>query len=162
MLQKYYGKDRAAKAIYGSILIFVFIAGVHFVSGESALGTALSIVVASITIVFAEVYAEFIGMTIKQRGVLSHKQALEIWEDTLAIASVSLVPACFFVLSNFKIFSISAAFFLSYMYCLSILFVFSYWASRLSGYGKGRSFVAASITLLIGLTIIWLKFMFGH
>lgn len=161
-LEKYYGNDRAAKAIYGAILIFVFIAGIHLVNGESALAVAASIFVASLTIVFAEVYSEFIGMTIKNKKPLSKKQAREIWDDTFAIASVGLVPTLLFIVSNFNIISIAAAFLLSYIYCVALLFGFSYWASRLSGFSKKRSLIASFITLAIGLAIIFAKYAFGH
>lgn len=162
ILQKYYGKDRAAKAIYGSILIFVFIAGIHLVNGESALAVAASILVASLTIVIAEVYSEFIGITIKNKKPLSKKQAREVWDDTVVIASISILPTIFFLISNFNIISIPAAFLLSYIYCMAVLFVFSFWASRLSGFSKKRSILTSLITLFIGLAIILAKYMFGH
>lgn len=158
----YYGKDRAAKSIYGAILIFVFIASMQIIDSESNLKTAIGIFAAGISIVFAEIYSEIIGMTIKQKGPITKPQIKEITNDSLAIASVSLVPTIFFALSAFKVYSIDIAFMLSYVFCLSVLLVFSYWASRLSGYTKLHSFLTAAVTTLIGIFIIVLKFMVGH
>lgn len=162
LFQRYYGKDRAAKSIYGAILIYVFVASMHISPNDSYFLAALGIFAAGITIVFAEVYAEIIGMTIKQKGPLTKNQAHEILDDSLAIASVSLVPTIFFILCAIGLFSLNVAFLLSYGYCLSVLLAFSYWASRLSGYSQKRSVIASVITLSIGLVIIGLKFNFGH
>lgn len=161
-LEKYYGNNRASKAIYGALLIFVFIVGMEHSGVTEPLPMALKTFVAAITIVFAEVYAEIIGERIKQKGKLDRKERRAIVDDALAIASVAVWPSLIFLLSGTGLYGAETAFNLAMTFCLGILFIFSYWATRMSGVSKFYSFILASITLVIGLVVIALKYVFGH
>lgn len=159
---KYFGNNRASKAIYGAILLFVFIAGVAHTGGAGPLAMALKTFVAALTIIFAEVYSEFIGERIKNRGHLSKAERRGIVSDTGAIASVSFWPSLIFLVSATGLYSVKNAFIFALVYLLAVLLAFSYLAARMSGMSKPRAFVVAAVTLVIGGAVIALKYKFGH
>ncbi|TAH34831.1 hypothetical protein EYC59_02850 [Candidatus Saccharibacteria bacterium] len=160
--EKYFGNNRASKAIYGALLLFVFIAGVAHTGGAAALPMALKTFVAALTIIFAEIYSEFIGERIKNRGRLSKAERRGIVSDTGAIASVSFWPSLIFLVSATGLYSIKNAFIFALVYLLAVLLAFSYLAARMSGMGKPRAFLVAAVTLVIGGAVIALKYKFGH
>ena len=161
-LEKYYGNDRATKAIYGVILIFAFLVGQSHTHVNNASSLAFSTFFAAVAIVLAEIYAEILGKTIRNKRMLSKIERNEIEKDSFAIMSVSLWPSLFFGLSYFRLFSLQAAFNISYVLLLSLLFLFSFWASRLSKFNKTKSFVIALMTSSMGLLVVALKYWFGH
>ncbi len=161
-MEKYYGNNRASKAIYGAILLFVFIAGVAHTGGADALPMALKTFIAALTIIFAEIYSEFIGERIKNKGRLSKLERRGIVRDTGAIASVSFWPSIIFLVSGTGLYSIKNAFVFALVYLLAVLLTFSYLAARMSGMSKPRAFLVAAATLAIGGAIIALKYKFGH
>lgn len=161
-LEQYYGNDRATKSIYGAILIFAFLIGQEHNRHDSALPLVFSTLFAAIAIVLAEIYAELLGKTIKHKKALNKKDRLELEQDSLAIISVSLWPSFIFFLSYLGLYSIQSAFILSYILLLTIIFIFSYWANRLSKYTKLKSFLIALAISAIGLFVISLKYSLGH
>jgi hypothetical protein len=161
-LERYYGSNRAAKVIYGAILLFVFIAGMHHKGVSGAMTMAVSTLVAALTIVFAEVYSEVIGERIKQRGKLTHAERRDIVRDAVAILSMSIWPSLIFLLSGTKLFALETAYTLAMAFCLAILLAFSYWANRMSGLSRNWSLLWAGVTLVIGVAVIVLKYKYGH
>lgn len=161
-LEQYYGNDRATKSIYGAILIFAFLIGQEHTRHDSALPLVFSTFFAAFAIVLAEIYAELLGKTIKHKKALNKKDRLELEKDSLAIISVSLWPSLFFLISYLGLYSIQNAFILSYVLLLTIIFIFSYWANRLSRYSKLKSFLIALVLSVIGLIVIVAKYSLGH
>lgn len=161
-LAKYYGNDRAAKVIYGSILIFAYLLTQDHNNNASALALVSGTFFAAVAIVLAEIYAEILGKTIRQKKRLNKQQRTEVEKDSLAIVSVSFWPSFFFLLSYLGVFSVQMAFNISYVLLLAILFMFNYSASRLSEQSKLVSIVMASLVTAIGLIIIIAKYTLGH
>lgn len=161
-LERYYGNNRAAKAIYGAILIFVFIATVRHAGETGSLNLALSTFIAAISIVFAEIYAEIIGERIKHKGKVNGTERQVIINDAFAIAGVSIWPSLIFLLSATNAYSIDTAYNLALGYCLLVLAFFSYWANRMSGLSRLSSFVFSAVAVAVGFGIIWLKYVLGH
>ena len=161
-LTRYYGNDKAAKVVYGAILIFAYLITQNHSNNDTALSLVSGTFFAAVAIVLAEIYAEILGKTIRQKKRLSKHQRLEVEQDTLAIMSVSFWPSFLFLLSHLGIFSVQIAFNLSYAFLLTILFIFSYWASRLSEHSKLAAVVTASIVSAVGLIVVFAKYAFGH
>lgn len=161
-LERYYGNNRAAKAIYGAILIFVFIATVRHAGETGSLNLAFSTFIAAISIVFAEIYAEIIGERIKHKGKVDKTERRVIINDAFAIAGVSIWPSLIFLMSATDLYGIDTAYNLALGYCLLVLAFFSYWANRMSGLRRSSSFVFSVVTVAVGFGIIWLKYLFGH
>lgn len=161
-LTRYYGNNRAAKVIYGTILIFVVLIGLSHSTVTSSITLAITTFVAALSIVFAEVYAEIIGFTVRNKGPLTKEERTEVYEDSFAIASVSFWPSLILLVSGTGLYSTSTALSIGYVFCIIILVSFSYWAARLSNFSIYKSFVIAVITAIIGLCIITLKYQFGH
>lgn len=161
-ITRYYGNNRASKVIYGAILLFVTIVGLHSLKTDTAFGLGITTLMTAITIVFAEIYSEIIGERIKNRGKLSSLEKQNIISDSLSIASISIWPSIFFFISMTGLYSVEIAFNLSYLYLLGILLSFCYLASRLSGVGKLRSWLFAGLNVCVGLVVILLKYLASH
>lgn len=161
-IEAYYGNERASKAIYGAILIFAFLITQSHAQKDSALTLAISTFFAAGAIVIAEIYAEYIGKSIKQKGKLTKSQRAEIVQDSLSILSVSYWPTLFFAASYFGLFSVRTAFDLSYVFLLAILFGFTYLSATLSGKTRLRAFANAAVTTSIGIAVVFIKYYFGH
>ncbi len=161
-LEKYYGNDRASKVVYGSVLIFAFLAGQSHSGHDSALPIVFGTFFAAVAIVLAEVYSEILGKTIRNKRTLKKDERREVEQDSFAIISVSFWPSLIFLLSYFGLFSVHTAFNISYGLLLTVLFVFSYWASVLSGRKSSTSLFRAVITTCVGLVVIIAKYALGH
>ena len=161
-LHKYYGNNRAAKVIYGTILIFVVLIGLSHSTITSSITLAVTTFVAALTIVFAEIYSEIIGFTVKNKGPLTKSERTEVYEDSFAIASISFWPSIILLISGTGLYSVSTALSIGYLFCIITLVSFSYWAARLSSFSIQKSFFIAVVTAAIGLCIIALKYEFGH
>ena len=142
--------------------MFVTLIGLSSSGINSAEAIAFDLFMGALTIIIAEDYAEFIGFTIKNKRPLSKSERMEIFEDTFAVSTFILVPSIIIILSKFELYSLTAAYDLSYGYCLFVLFLFSFWAGRLSNFTNRKSFVVATINALAGLSIILLKYIFTH
>ena len=161
-INRYYGNNHAAKVIYGIVLTFVVLIGLSASRPSSPQSAAVDALIGALTIVIAEDYAEIIGFTIKNKRALTKQERREIFDDTFAIATFCLIPAIVLLISASGLYGITTAFNISFAYCLFVLFVFSYWAGRLSNYSKQKSAFIAVINALIGLIIILVKYIFSH
>lgn len=161
-IQHLYNGTRAAKAVYGTILIFATLIAFQHTEETNAYGLALSTILAALAIVLAEIYSEILGETIRQRSKLTRAERKEIWRDSFAIISVSIWPALFFLGSKIGLWTVPVAFFIGYGYCLLILFVFSYWSSRLSGLNKPNSILRSCVLVAIGLGVVIAKYSLAH
>lgn len=162
ILQRYYGNNRAAKVLYGVILIFVVLIGLSHSHTTDPVELALTTFVAALTIVFAEVYSEIIGFTIRNKGALTKSEKTEVLDDSFAIATISIWPSVILLISGTGLYNSSTALTIAYVFCILVLTGFSYWAARLSKHGVARSVAMAVIAATIGLCVIWLKYEYGH
>ena len=162
IIQKYYGNDRASKVVYGTILIYAYLVTQSHVDNITSLSLMLGTFFAALAIVIAEIYSEIIGKTIKQKKPLTKSQRLEIENDSFAIISVSLWPSLIFLLSYLGLYGAQVAFNISYIFLITTLVVFSYWASRLSGFSVKRSVLTALIISAIGVTVVFIKYFLSH
>lgn len=161
-LKKYYGNNHAAKVIYGIILMFGALVGLAASGPSSELATALKAFIAALTIIVAEDYAEIIGFTIKHKRALSKQERSDIFADTFAIATFTLTPSVILLASATGLYTLTTAFNLAFGYCLLVLFMFSYWAGRLSNYSKQKALLIAILTAGLGMIIILMKYEFSH
>ena len=160
-LRHYFGDEHAAKVLYGVILLFVALFGLDANRLDSGYLAATETFIAILAIIIAEDYAELIGFTIKNKRTLSRQERNEIFEDTFAIATFCLPPVFILLLSESGLYKLDTAFNYTFIYCILVIFVFSYWASKLSNLSRLRSIVTASIIASIGLALVYLKSTFG-
>ncbi len=117
---------------------------------------------AAVAIVLAEVYSEILGKTIRNKRKLSRAERKEIAQDSLAIVSVSFWPSVIFLLSYLGLYSVHSAFNISYSLLLAVLFIFSYWAGRLSKFSRSGALLMAFATSAVGLVVVFAKYALGH
>ena len=91
----------APKVIYGTVLMFAVLMGIQSSKPTSAGLAAVEALIAAITIIIAEDYAELIGFTIKNKGPLSVLQKRAIFNDTLTLATFSFTPSLILLASAF-------------------------------------------------------------
>lgn len=160
-LRHYFGDEHAAKVLYGVILLFVALFGLDASNLDSGYLAATEAFIAIVAIIIAEDYAELIGFTIKNKRTLSRQERNEIFADTFAIATFCLPSVLILLLSESGLYMLGTAFNYTFIYCILVIFVFSYWASKLSNLNRLHSVVTASIVASIGLALVYLKSSFG-
>lgn len=160
-LNKYYGAHRAAKAIYGIILISVLLLALEH-SGGDFNEIFVKLFVGSITIVFAEIFSEFLGETISKQGKLSLEDKKEIFSDNFAITSIAFIPITVFLLSLLGLYSIEVAFTISFILLLVVLALFAFVALKTIGYKSILAIIITIVFVVFGITIMLLKFHFAE
>ena len=160
-INRYYGNHRTAKAVYGIILITVLLVGLSH-KGRSVIEIQIMLLIGAITIVFAEVYSEYLGETINKKRHLERAERRQLWSDTLAIASVSFIPSVILLLALLRITSLEAAIYISYGVLIGGLGFFGYLSSKARGQKFLRALLVGIFSGLIGLIIIVLKYKFTH
>ena len=99
------------------------------------------------------------------KGIQTDKpytERMEILNDGFAIVSVSITPILLFLLASINILSLDIAFWLSYAYFLSVLFIFNYYAGVASHASKSMALVYAFSASAVGIVVIAIKLAFGH
>ncbi len=158
----YTGNTRAAKAIYGIILMFVLLYGLDSFDHQSSFDIAVKLFLGAVSITMAEVYSEIVGEKISTQSKIPHTKRMEILNDGFAIVSVSITPILLFLLASINILSLDIAFWLSYAYFLSVLFIFNYYAGVASHASKSMALVYAFSASAVGIVVIAIKLAFGH
>ena len=162
IFERYYNSDRATKTIYGAILIFAFLIGQYHNTNNSALPVVFGTFFAAVAIVLAEIYSEILGKTIKHKRKLSKNDRHELVNDSLAIISISFWPSGIFMLSYLGLYDTNTAFIISYALLISVLFISSYLANRLSNFSKYKSLLTAILVSFLGVIVVVVKYSLGH
>lgn len=161
ILDRYFNGNKASKATYGIILITVMLIGLHH-TNQGIISILQTLFFGGLTIVFAEIYSEILGETIKNRGSLAKQEKTDIRRDTFVISTVSLYPICIFIFAYLNIITENIAFKISFGGLLLGLTFFGYVAAFVSGKTRGHAVLRGFFTGLIGFFIILLKYFFSH
>jgi len=124
---------------------------------NDSLSIAIKLFVGAITIVFAEVYSEYLGGMIKKSCSVSKREKINITKEAFWIFIVSIIPIFLFVISHFGLINIHIAFLISHILGLIGLLIFGFIASNAVHCHYSKNFRAALFTGIIGLIIIFIK-----
>ncbi|HKJ35857.1 MAG TPA: hypothetical protein VKA36_04750 [Solirubrobacterales bacterium] len=148
--------ERAAHAIYGSIIVLAVIVAEQD-SGVTAWQATASVVGAAVVTALAEVYANYIGATIRARRHPSSAERRLIERNVMIGFGTAISPIAFFILADLDAMSLETAFDVAIWSGVGILGAHAAVANRLAGFGRGRSLLLGAAFALLGAALVGLK-----
>ena len=148
--------ERAAHAIYGSIVVLAVIVAEQDTSIEAGEVIASVIGVAVVT-ALAELYADYIGGTIRAGR---HRSAAE-WEGALKSVAIgfltAVVPVVYFILAAAGTIRLEVAFDAAIWTGVGVLGLYAFVANRGAGFSVRRSFLIGFAFTALGAALVALK-----
>ena len=152
---------RASHAVYGSIVVLAVVTGLDEASA-SAREAFVATVGAAVAVVLAEIYADMIGTTIRERRPPNRLEWHEFVIDVAFGFGAACVPAFFFLLARLDAMSVRTAFTAAEWTGVGVLWLYGLVASRAAGQGLVRAVVWAGILTGCGIGLVELKKLTGH
>lgn len=152
---------RASHAVYGSIIVLAVVTGLDEVSA-SAREAFVAVLGAAIAVALAEMYADMIGTTIRERRPPKRAEVHEFAIDMCFGFSAACFPAVFFLLARVGVMKLSSAFTLAEWGGVAVLWLYVLAASRAAGLGYARALLWAGVLTVCGIGLVELKKVAGH
>jgi hypothetical protein len=158
---RFFTAARATHAVYGSIVVLAVVTGLDEASA-SARQAFLGAIGAAIAVVLAEIYADMIGTSIREKRPPNRAEWREFTVDVSFGFGAACFPAFFFLLARLDIVGLGTAFALAEWLGVGVLWLYALVASRAVGHGFMRAFVWAGLVTLCGVGLVELKKFAGH
>lgn len=148
--------ERAAHAIYGSIIVLAVIVAEEG-TGITAGAAIASIVAAALITALAEIYADYIGATIRARRHPSAAERHVVERNVLIGFATAILPVSFFILAEAGVMALDTAFDVAIWSGVGILGAHAAVANRLAGFSIPRSLLLGVAFTLLGAALVGLK-----
>lgn len=148
--------ERAAHAIYGSIIVLAVIVAEEG-TGISAAAAIASVVAAALVTALAEIYANYIGATIRARRHPSAAERHVVERNVLIGFATAILPVSFFILAEAGVIALDTAFDIAIWSGVGILGAHAAVANRLAGFSIPRSLLLGAAFTLLGAALVGLK-----
>jgi hypothetical protein len=158
---RFFTAARATHAVYGSIVVLAVVTGLDEASA-SARQAFLASVGAAVAVVLAEIYADMIGTTLREKRPPNRVEWQEFTIDVAFGFSAACFPAVFFLLARLGVVGLPAAYSLAEWVGIGVLWVYALVASRAAGQGMVRALFWAAVVTLCGVGLVELKKFAGH
>jgi len=152
---------RATHAVYGSIIVLAVVTGLDEASA-SAREAFWGTIGAAIAVVLAEIYADMIGTTIRERRPPNRAEWQEFVVDVCFGFTAACFPAFFFLLAVVGLMELRHAFTIAEWAGLVVLWLYVLAAARAAGLGMGRALIWAGALTACGVGLVELKKLAGH
>lgn len=152
---------RAAKVIYGTIIVLVVIVTLedHPPGALAAIGSVLG---AGVAVAIAEFYSELIGLRIHEKRRLTRTEIHGIATSVSAVLFGALLPLPVLLLALFDVFTVESALALDKWILVGLLVFYGYGAATLSGTGKVWATFMALLAGTIGIAVVLIKAALSH
>ena len=148
--------QRAARAVYGSIIALAVI-----IALEDTSASALEVVAASIGAVvaamLAEGYAEYVAQVIRQRRYATRTELVQNFQDIGAGALAAMIPVAPFVLAELGLIELQTAYDVAPWLGVAVIGAYSLLANRLDGLGAVQTWLLTAAGMLVGVSLIAIK-----
>jgi hypothetical protein len=151
---------RATHAVYGSIVVLAVVTGLDEASA-TAREAVVAIVGAAAAVGLAEIYADVIGTTFRERRAPTHAEWTEFAIDVAFGFGTALLPAAFFLLALADVLGLRDAFTIAEWSGVAVLWVYVFAAGRTAGLGLPHSLVWAIGLTVCGVGLVELKNLAG-
>lgn len=148
--------QRAARAVYGSIIALAVIAVLEE-TGADALEVILAAVGGVIAAMLAEGYAEYIAAVIRERRFPSREEFVAEAKDVSAGALAALVPLVPFVFAEIGVFKLDVAYDIAPWLGAAVIGTYVFVANRLAGLRGFWNFASIGIALAVALSLVAIK-----
>jgi hypothetical protein len=149
-------EERARNAVYSTVVVLAVIVALE----EAAVGAgaALSYVVgAALTTALAEIYADYIGATIRKGRHLTSEERSAAMRNVAAGVTAALVPVAFLVLAVLDLIDVQTALDAAKWTGTGVLGAYAFLANRLAGFSTRGSVVVGLGFTLVGAFLVLLK-----
>ncbi len=151
--------ERAAHAIYGSIIVLALIV-VEDGSSVKAGEMIAEVISAALITALAELYADYIGATIRARRHPTEAERRLYLGDIAIGFLTALIPVVYFVLAALDAIKLDVAFDAAIWTGVGIIGVYAMVANRLAGFTLARSVLVGLGFTLLGASLVALKAVF--
>jgi hypothetical protein len=158
---QFFTAPRATHAVYGSITVLAVVTGLDEASA-SARQAFLGTIGAAMAVVLAEIYADMIGTTLRERRPPNREEWQEFTIDVAFGFGAACIPAVFFLLARLDALGLGTAFALAEWAGIGVLWLYALVASRAVGHGYLRACAWAGAVTLCGVGLVELKKFAGH
>ena len=148
--------ERAARAVYGSIIALAVILVLER-SGAPAREVIPAVIGSVIAASLAELYAEYIALTIRDRHHPDRRRLGEELTDVAAGSVAAMMPMVPFVLVGAGAIELDTAYDLARWVGIGVIAAYTALSNRLAGLSTTRSVVVTLIVITIGLSLIAVK-----
>ena len=148
--------ERAAHAIYGLIIVLavLVVEADTAIDAREAIGTVIG---AAVITALAELYADYVGATIRARRHMSKPERGFESRNIAAGFLTALLPVGYLVLAELGAMDLQTAFDAAIWTGVALLGAYGVVANRLAGFSIGRSLLVGLGFTLLGASLILLK-----
>ena len=148
--------ERAARAVYGSIIALAVILALQ--RTQAAASEVIPAVIGSVIAAsLAELYAEYIALTIRDRHHPGRVRLREELTDVAAGSVAAMLPMVPFILVAFGWIELATAYDLARWVGIGVIAAYTVLANRLAGLSTMRTFLVTTAVIAIGLSLIAIK-----
>jgi hypothetical protein len=149
-------EERARHAVYSTIVVLAVIIALQ--EATVGAGEALSYVLgAALATALAEIYADYIGTTIRKHRHLTSEERNTAVRSVAAGLMAALVPVAFLVLAVLDLISVQTALDAAKWTGTGALGAYAFFANRLAGFSTRRSALVGLGFTLVGAFLVLLK-----
>lgn len=150
-----------ARVVYGTVIVFVVSMTLE-IHPPPPLQALWQILLAIVAVALAELYADLIAESIKERRRLHVPDLVKISTRVAIVVLPAMVPALFILVALFGLLPTGLALILAQVTALVQLTGYGYLAGRLRGAGHLMSIVNGLLGTSIGLVLILFKYLASH
>jgi hypothetical protein len=148
--------ERARHAVYGSVIVLAVIIALDETSIEPREAIA-SVVGAAIATLLAEVYADYLGATIRAGRSPTSEERKRALSDASAGMFAAALPVIFFVLSALGVMDMKSAFDAAVWTGVGVVGFYAFVANRVAGFSVAHSLIAGAGFAVLGGILVLVK-----
>jgi hypothetical protein len=148
--------ERARHAVYGSVIVLAVIIALDETS-IAAREAIASVVGAAVATLLAEVYADYLGATIRAGRSPTRDERNRALSDASAGMVAAILPVIFFVLAALDVMSMDSAFEGAVWTGVGVVGFYAFVANRVAGFSISRSLIAGVGFAVLGGILVLVK-----
>lgn len=151
----------SGRIVYGAVVILAALLAVDSTRAtyRTQIGATL---LATVAVLFAEVYSDVVGTMIRERRRLSHGELVAMTAELGSLVLAAVPPLVLTILAALGLMSLSTAESLSVWLLVGLLFALGFAAARMAGGSILGSALGAAVLLGLGIAMVMFKVAVMH
>jgi len=151
----------SGRLVYGSVVILAALLAVD--ASRATIAKQIgAILLATVAVVFAELYSDIVGAMIRDRRRLTRAELIEMTTQLGSLVLAAVPPLALTLLAVVGVISLDTAAWLSVWLLVALLFAFGFAAARMAGGTIIGSALGAGLLLGLGLAMVMFKVAAMH
>jgi hypothetical protein len=151
----------SGRLVYGAVVILAALLAVD-ASRVTAAKQIGAILLATVAVVFAELYSDIVGAMIRHRRRLTRRELIAMTTQLGSLVLAAVPPLVLTLLAVMGVLSLDTAAWLSVWLLVALLFAFGFAAARMAGGTIIGSALGAGLLLGLGLAMVMFKVAAMH